>query len=105
MPDCCMKIPVRHHCAETGCDVRQPPNQRLLGGCLLGGVVNRRSVKLTSHLSPVSASRKCCVVVTEVILPSKNNARKLERDPRQIHRTFVYVAFLFRNRLRNLIMK
>jgi hypothetical protein len=69
-----MKIPVRHHCAQTGNDVRHSPNQRLPGMFVW---VNLHSVKLTSHLCSVSASRECWVVVTEVNLPSKNYAWKL----------------------------
>lgn len=31
IPGGCMKIPVRQHCAETGCDVCQPPSSGYLG--------------------------------------------------------------------------
>jgi hypothetical protein len=36
IPGGCMKIPVRHYCAETGCDVCQLPNQRLPGSVCSG---------------------------------------------------------------------
>jgi len=36
IPGGCMKIPVRHYCAETGCDVCQPPNQRFPGSVCSG---------------------------------------------------------------------
>jgi hypothetical protein len=57
--------------------------------CLLG--VNLHSVKLTSHLCSVSASRECWVVVTEVNLPSKNYAWKLN----EIHVSFIGLLFMW----------
>ena len=36
IPGGCMKIPVRHHFDETGCDVCQSPNQQLPGSVCSG---------------------------------------------------------------------